>query len=182
MTACKEFKCPYSVASRRHVKEKRWPEMYRTKMGSEIRSTYFVLFKQTTKLLFSLFFCSSCYCFVRLLIYAPGLRSFASSVSLRHHNILLRDYTSSYSLICSFIRFCLVPYEIVGRNSSVDIAIRYGLDGPGIESRWERDLPHQSTPILGLTQPPIQWVSGLFLGGKAPEVRRWPPTLTYRRS
>jgi hypothetical protein len=25
---------------------------------------------------------------------------------------------------------------IVGRDSSVGIATRYGLDGPGIESRW----------------------------------------------
>jgi hypothetical protein len=29
------------------------------------------------------------------------------------------------------------PYPLyVGRDSSVGIAIRYGLDGPGIESRW----------------------------------------------
>jgi hypothetical protein len=28
----------------------------------------------------------------------------------------------------------------VGRDSSVGIATRYGLDGPGIESRWGRDL------------------------------------------
>jgi hypothetical protein len=28
-----------------------------------------------------------------------------------------------------------------GRDSSVGIATRYGLDGPGIESRWARDFP-----------------------------------------
>jgi len=34
----------------------------------------------------------------------------------------------------------------------------YGLDGPGIKSWRRRDLPHQSRPALGLTQPPVQWV------------------------
>ena len=50
------------------------------------------------------------------------------------------------------------------RDSSVGIATRYGLDGPGIESRWGRDFPHPSTPALGPTQPPIQWVPGLSRG------------------
>ena len=41
-------------------------------------------------------------------------------------------------------------------------ATRYGLDGPGIESRWGRDFPHPSTPALGSTRPPIQWVPCLL--------------------
>ena len=57
--------------------------------------------------------------------------------------------------------------NFVGRDSSVGIATRYGLDGPGIEPRWGRDLPHPSRPALGPTQPPIKWVPGLFPGGKA---------------
>ena len=51
-----------------------------------------------------------------------------------------------------------------GRDSSVGIATRYGLDGPGIESRWKQDFPHPSRPALGLTQPPVQWVPGLSRG------------------
>ena len=39
-----------------------------------------------------------------------------------------------------------------GRDSSVGIATRYGLDGPGIESQWRP------------TQPPIRWVPGLSWG------------------
>ena len=56
---------------------------------------------------------------------------------------------------------------LVGRDNSVGIATRYGLDGSGIESRWGRDFPHPSRLTLGLTQPPVQWIPGLFPGGKA---------------
>jgi hypothetical protein len=62
------------------------------------------------------------------------------------------------------------------RDSSVGIATRYGLDGPGIESRWGRDFPHPSRPALEPTLPPTQWVPGLFPGGKAAGAWRWPPT------
>jgi hypothetical protein len=43
----------------------------------------------------------------------------------------------------------------VGRDSVVSIATHYGLDGPGIESRWGRDFSQPSRPALGPTQPPI---------------------------
>ena len=39
--------------------------------------------------------------------------------------------------------------ETLGRDNSVGITIRYGLDGPGIESRWEARF-----------SPPVQSVHG----------------------
>ena len=55
---------------------------------------------------------------------------------------------------------------MMGQDSPVGIATCYGLDGPGIESRWGRVFPHPSRPALEPTQPPVQWVSGLFRGVK----------------
>ena len=63
------------------------------------------------------------------------------------------------------INYSLVQYFWVGSDSSVGIATSYALDGPRIESRWGPDFPHPSKPPPGPTQPPIQWVTGLFPEG-----------------
>jgi hypothetical protein len=60
--------------------------------------------------------------------------------------------------------FFIVNLINSGPSSSVGIATGYGLDGPGIESRWGRDFPHVSRLALGPTQPPVQWVPGLSRG------------------
>ena len=52
-------------------------------------------------------------------------------------------------------------------GSVVGIAAGYGLDGPGIESRWGQYFPHLSSPALGPNQPPVQWVPGLSRGLRA---------------
>ena len=53
---------------------------------------------------------------------------------------------------------------MIGLGSVYGIATDYGLDGPGIESRWGRDFPRLFRPALGPTQPPVQRVPGLSRG------------------
>jgi hypothetical protein len=69
---------------------------------------------------------------------------------------------SCFDIMCVYVcvRAC------VRRNSSVGIATRYGLDGPGIDSRWGRYFQHPSR----LTQPSVQWVPGLLQGLEQPGV------------
>jgi hypothetical protein len=57
---------------------------------------------------------------------------------------------------------------IGGRDSLVDIATRYGLEGPGIDSRWRQDFPQPFRPALGPTQPPTQSALVSFPGVKCP--------------
>jgi len=64
------------------------------------------------------------------------------------------------------IKYILAYRVVCGPSSVVSIATGYGLDGPGIESRWGRDFPHLLRTALGPTQPPVQWGTGSFLGGK----------------
>ena len=47
---------------------------------------------------------------------------------------------------------------IVDRDSSVGIATRCGLDGPGIGSRWRRDIPRPFRRAMGPIQYPMQWL------------------------
>jgi hypothetical protein len=79
-------------------------------------------------------------------------------------------YIIPVTLLCQtkYILYCFI---VRGRYSVVGIATRYGLDGPGIDSRWGRDFPHPSRPALGPTQLPVRWVPGLSQG--------WPPTPIY---
>ena len=68
------------------------------------------------------------------------------------------DITLSDCLILPLLRA-----HIEDQDSVVDIAICYGLDEPGIESRCERDFPQLSRP----PEPPVQWLSGPFPVRKA---------------
>ena len=52
----------------------------------------------------------------------------------------------------------------MGRDSVVGIVTRYGLDSPRIESWWGQDFPHPSRLARVPSQPPVQWVLGLFWG------------------
>ena len=63
-------------------------------------------------------------------------------------------------------------------KSTVSIANRYGMDGPGIESWWERDFPHLSRPTPG-PHPTFYTIStGSFPEAKRPgrKVDHLPPS------
>jgi len=57
-----------------------------------------------------------------------------------------------------------LPAHSTNTDKIATITTRYGLDGPGVESRLGRDFPHLSRPALRLTQPPTQWVPVLYRG------------------
>jgi hypothetical protein len=57
--------------------------------------------------------------------------------------------------------FGVCTLSVSGPGSVVGIATAYGLDGPGTESRWGRDFPHLSRPVLRPPQPPVKWIPGL---------------------
>jgi len=70
--------------------------------------------------------------------------------------------------------------EGVERDGTVSVATGYGLDGPGIQSRWgEVFCPHPDRPW----GPPSLLCNGyqLFTEDKAAGAWRWPPTPILRR-
>jgi hypothetical protein len=94
-----------------------------------------------------------------------------SNVASRYRNWCVDDGTSPEYMD---------THSYMGRDRSVIIANRYGLDGPGIKSRCGRDYSHPSRLALGPTQPPVQWVPGLFLGYNI-RGRRWSPNPSSAR-
>ena len=52
----------------------------------------------------------------------------------------------------------------MGQDSLVGLAIRYGLDGPGFESRWEARFSAPVHTGAGAHPARMQWVPDLSLG------------------
>jgi hypothetical protein len=81
-------------------------------------------------------------------------------------------WTKQFICIYTYLFIYLYAWS---RDNAVGIATGYGLDCPGIESRWGRDFAYLSRLALRPTQPPIQWVPCLS-GDKAAGAWRWSPT------
>jgi hypothetical protein len=78
------------------------------------------------------------------------------------------DYEAQETVRKATASVCFNIYLFIylwSRGSSVGIATRYGLDGPGIECRCGRNFPHKSRTALR----PTQWVPGFFPWVKRPE-------------
>jgi hypothetical protein len=74
-----------------------------------------------------------------------------------------------WAIFLQSVQFQVGPYSLVGTATS------YGLDGPGIESRWGRDFSHTSRPVLGPTSLLYNGYR-VFPGNKAAGTWCWPPT------
>jgi len=78
-----------------------------------------------------------------------------------------------------FLIHCIFTFTLlyfVGRDRLVVIATRYGLNGRGIESGWWQGFAPVFRAALVCTQPPAQWVPGLFPGDEADGAWCWSPT------
>jgi len=77
-------------------------------------------------------------------------QTFAVRLASPTHVDKLMSINSCFNFILSK-HIWLIYVRSEGRDRTVSIATRYGLDGPGIESRLGQDFPHPSRPALGPT-------------------------------
>jgi hypothetical protein len=88
-------------------------------------------------------------------------------------------YWCSFKMLCrtGFGKKRSDKWQERGRDSSVDVATGYGLDGPGIEkkSRWDKIFRTRPDRLWG---PPSLLFNGyrVFTGGKSAGAWCWPHT------
>jgi hypothetical protein len=88
--------------------------------------------------------------------------------------VVVREGLLKTATVWGLILLCIVM--VLGRDSSVGIATRYGLDSPRIESRWRRVFLHPSRPDLGPSPLFVKGVPFPCTGSKAVGAWFWPTT------
>jgi hypothetical protein len=92
------------------------------------------------------------------------LNSVYISTFYLHPFVNIYDVIICYILVIVIVILFLIAL-IWSRDSLVCVATRYGLDDKGVRVRvavGSRIFSKSSRPAVGSTQPPIQWVRGLF--------------------
>jgi len=97
-------------------------------------------------------------------LFTQKLQTFHDYAIVTSRNVRRNSELSVHMVNCvrARARVC-----VVGRDTSVGIEIRYGLDGPGIESRWGARF---STPVQ--TGPEAYPASYTMVTGSFPGVKR----------
>jgi hypothetical protein len=91
-------------------------------------------------------------------------------------NFVYLSVATAYKMCMWDISFTKYKPGDVGRDSTVGIATRYGLEGLGIESRRRRDFPHPSKPAAHPDSCTICTGSFQRMKRPGPGVNYVPPT------